>query len=260
MNLLYANDRRGAYPGSWYAATARPLDPFPDLQSNTRADVCVVGGGFTGISTALHLAEAGADVALLEAQRVGFGASGRNGGQVGSGMRKDQIKLEALFGFDNAMRLWQVGEDAKKLVKSLIVRHRIDAAWRDGIAHADWSANGASETQAYAEHLQSAYGYEEVEPLDCAELRSLVGSDVFQGGLIDWGAGHLHPLRFALGLAQAAAAAGVRVFEGSEACDVRSGMVRTSNGCVEAEHVVLAMNGYHGDLHPLVAMRVAANQ
>ena len=256
MNLLYANDRQGEYPDSWYAATASPLDPFPTLQGDARADACIVGGGFTGLSTALHLAEAGADVVLLEAQRVGFGASGRNGGQVGSGQRRTQIELEALLGIDDAKMLWQVGEDAKALVKSLIARHRIDAAWQDGIAHADWSAKGARETQAYAEHLQNVYGYRDISPLDRNGLRSLVASDAFQGGLIDRGAGHLHPLRFALGLARAATAAGVRIFEGSEVQDVRGRAVRTASGLVRADDIVLAMNGYHGNLHPQVAARV----
>ena len=89
MDLLYSNDKKGQYPASWYAATATPMDPFPPLKGETRADVCIVGAGYTGLSAALHLAEAGLDVVLLEAQRVGFGASGRNGGQLGSGQRQE---------------------------------------------------------------------------------------------------------------------------------------------------------------------------
>ncbi|MFZ8941715.1 MAG: NAD(P)/FAD-dependent oxidoreductase, partial [Gemmobacter sp.] len=98
MNLLHANDRAGAYPPSWYAATAEPLAPFAPLEGEVRADVCVIGAGYTGLSAALHLAERGLDVVVLEAQRVGFGASGRNGGQVGSGQRLDQEELEARLG------------------------------------------------------------------------------------------------------------------------------------------------------------------
>ena len=120
MNLLHANDRAGQYPASYYAATAADLAPFAPLQGATRADVCVVGGGYTGLSAALHLAQRGFDVVLLEAHRVGFGASGRNGGQVGSGQRQDQVWLEAAVGREQAHRFWDLAEEAKALVKSLI--------------------------------------------------------------------------------------------------------------------------------------------
>ena len=102
MNLLFSNDRRGSYPPSVYADQVAPLPPFPPLQGEIRADVCVVGGGYTGLSAALHLAQAGYNVALLEAHRVGFGASGRNGGQVGSGQRLDQVEMERIAGRENA--------------------------------------------------------------------------------------------------------------------------------------------------------------
>lgn len=256
MNLLHANDRRGAYPPSWYAATATALPRFPELAEDIRADVCIVGGGYTGLSTALHLAEAGVDVALIEAHRVGFGASGRNGGQVGSGQRKDQDALEKAHGLEVARKLWQVGEDAKALVKSLIAKHKIDAAWRDGIAHAVWRASQADDEQRYAEKLRRDYGYEQVEPLERAPLRALVGSDAFAGGSVDWGAGHIHPLRFALGLAQAAANAGVRIYERSEVRQIASGTAQTAGGSIHAEHMVLACNGYLGGLNRAVAARV----
>ena len=110
MNLLHANDRRGQYPPSWYAATAGALPPFPPLRGAARADVCVVGAGYTGLSAALHLAEAGLSVVLLEAQRVGFGASGRNGGQLGSGQRMEQTALERLVGPDDAAHLWRLAK------------------------------------------------------------------------------------------------------------------------------------------------------
>ena len=109
MNLLYANDEKGTYPSSWYAATRTQSDGFATLQEDITADVCVVGAGYTGLSAALHLAQAGRSVVLLEAQRVGFGASGRNGGQLGSGQRVDQEALEKMLGVDAAPRLWQLG-------------------------------------------------------------------------------------------------------------------------------------------------------
>ncbi|MGY9049241.1 MAG: NAD(P)/FAD-dependent oxidoreductase, partial [Rhodobacterales bacterium] len=137
MDLLFSNDKRGAYPQSWYAATADVLEPFAPLKGDTRADVCIVGGGYTGLSAALHLAQAGLDVVVLEAHRVGFGASGRNGGQLGSGQRQDQKVLESMVGLDAARKLWNLAEDAKSLVKSLISEHDIDCHLKPGVA---WTA------------------------------------------------------------------------------------------------------------------------
>jgi len=255
MNLLFANDRPGAYPASWYAETAAPLPPCATLRGEVRADVCVVGGGYTGLSAALHLAEAGFSVVLVEAQRVGFGASGRNGGQVGSGQRQDQDWLERHAPGD-ARALWRIAESAGALVQSLIARHAIDAAWRPGVAHAQRSVQGVAAGRRYAEHLARVYGYEQITPLDAAGIADLTGSRAFAGGALDRGAGHIHPLRFALGLARAAVAAGVTVHEGSEVIEAAPGRVRTSGGVVTCDHVVLGCNGYLGTLAPQVAARV----
>ena len=259
MNLLYANDRPGSYPDSWYAATATPLDPFERLKGQARADVCVIGAGYTGLSAALHLAETGRDVVLLDAHRVGFGASGRNGGQLGSGQRMDQHGLEKLVGLDDARKLWDLAEDAKDLVKSLVARHKIDCYLKPGIAHACFSAGEVAEEHAYAEHLQRRYGYDQIETLDHDQLQAICPSPAYKGGTLDMGAGHLHPLAYALGLARAAAAAGVRIYENSEVHDIKPGakaVVRTGHGQVEADHVILACNGYLGGLDRKVAARV----
>lgn len=259
MNLLYANDRRGEYPASWYAATAAPLDPFPELRGEARADVCVIGGGYTGLSTALHLARQGLSITLIEAHRVGFGASGRNGGQVCVGQRRDRGDLERMFGRDLARNLWDIGLAAVDLVKSLIEQHGIDAAWRDGVAHADWTAKGAQDSRNSVEAGCRNYGYDKAEPLDRNGIRALIGSDVFHGGYVDWGSGHIHPLRFALGMARAAATAGVTIHEKTLAHHIHSGpkpQVRTDKGRINADHIVLACNGYLGGLDRKVAARV----
>ncbi|WP_291728497.1 FAD-binding oxidoreductase [Leisingera sp. F5] len=259
MNLLYSNDRKGEYPNSWYAATATPMDRFPALAGDVVADVCIVGGGYTGLSAALHLAEAGQRVVLLEAHRVGFGASGRNGGQLGSGQRMEQDGLEALMGKADAQKLWQLGEDAKDLVKSLIARHSIDCNLKPGIAHACFSKNEAAHEHAYAEHLQNRYGYDQIEPLDEAGLHAICPSPAYKGGSLDMGAAHLHPLNYALGLARAAAGAGAQICEQSEALDIQEGAqvrVRTAGGTVTAGHLILACNGYLGGLNHQVAARV----
>lgn len=259
MNLLFANDRPGEYPPSWYAATATPVAPFPKLRGEVRADVCVIGGGYTGLSAALHLAERGYDVVLLEAHRAGFGASGRNGGQVGSGQRLDQDDLERMVGLGDARRLWDMAEDAKALVRDLIARHAMPLAFHPGIAHACRNDREVAHAHSYAEKLRRDYGYDQLEPLDRAGIEALIGSRAFAGGEIDRGAGHVHPLNYALGLAQAAAAAGARLHENSLVTRVEHGakpVVITAEGRVQASHVILAANGYLGDLEPKVAARV----
>lgn len=259
MNLLHANDRQGEYPPSYYAATATPLAPFPVLNGAAKADVCVVGGGYTGLSAALHLAQRGYDVVLLEAHRVGFGASGRNGGQVGSGQRQDQVWIEKVMGEDAAHRLWALAEEAKELVKSLIRDHAMPVTFHPGVAHACWTEGEVRETHAYAEKLQRDYGYDQLEPLDGEGIQHLIGSKVYKGGEIDRGAGHLHPLNYALGLAAAAARAGVRIHEGSEVHQAEPGarpVIRTASGHVTCDQVVLAGNGYLGQLSAQVAAKV----
>jgi len=259
MNLLYANDRKAEYPASWYAATANPMERFPALSGDVKADVCVVGGGYTGLSAALHLAEAGFDVVLVEAHRVGFGASGRNGGQLGSAQRMDQEDLERLVGDDDAAKLWDLAEDAKALVKSLIASHQIDCDLKPGVAGLALSKSEQAELHAHAAHLSDRYGYDQIELLDEVAGQALCPSPAYKGGYLDMGAAHLHPLNYALGLAQAASKAGVRIFEGSEVTairDTRPAVVRVEKGSVKADHVILACNGYLGDLNRQVAARV----
>ncbi len=258
-NLLHVNDRPGQYPASYYAATATPLAAFPALLGAHRADVCVVGGGYTGLSAALHLAQRGLNVVLCEAHRVGFGASGRNGGQVGSGQRQDQDWLEASVGREPARRLWDLAEDAKALVKSLILDHAMPVAFHPGVASACYTQNEVRATHAYADKLRRDYGYAQIESLDQSGIRRLIGSQAYQGGVIDRGAGHIHPLNYAIGLAAAAAFAGVRLHEASEVLRIVHGarpVVHTALGSVICDHVILAGNGYLGGLEPKIAARV----
>ncbi|TCL08996.1 gamma-glutamylputrescine oxidase [Shimia isoporae] len=259
MNLLYSNDRKGEYPDSWYAATAEPLPPFAALQGDRQTDVCIVGGGYTGLSTALHLAQRGISVILLEAQRVGFGASGRNGGQLGTGQRMEQDGLEKLVGQDDATKLWKLAEEAKSLVRNLIDTHDIPCHYKPGIAHACFSERETREEHAYTDHLRERYGYDQIEKLDRDAMQAVCPSPKYVGGSLDLGAGHLHPLRYALGLARAAHSAGAEIFETSEVTGISEGSkitIRTRAGKVTADHLVLACNGYLGDLEPKVAGRV----
>ncbi len=259
MNLLYANDKAGEYPPSYYAATAAPFPAQPPLQGGVTTDVCIIGAGYTGLSAALHLAQMGLRVVVLEAHRTGFGASGRNGGQVGSGQRRDQDDLERMVGREDARRLWDLAQDAKALVKSLIVEHAMPVTFHPGVAHACWTDAEAAHGKTHADRLARDYGYTDIEHLDIVGIRALIGSGVYKGGEIDWGAGHIHPLNYAIGLAQAALKAGVVIHEVSPVTRIVHGakaVVHTATGQVTADHVILACNGYLGDLEPKVAERV----
>lgn len=259
MDLLTANDRAGDYPRSWYAETAEPLPRLPPAQGDLTCDVCVIGGGYTGLSAALHLAERGYDVILLEAQRLGFGASGRNGGQVGTGQRQDQDWLEGKVGKTKARALWDMGLESVALVRDLAARHAPDAGWRDGIIWAAHRARTVPGYHAYAEKIARDYDYHQLRPLDRASLRALVGSPGYHGGVLDMGSGHVHPLRYAFGLARAAQAAGVRLHEGSRVTAIRPGdpaVVETDGARITARFVALGCNGYLGGLEPRVAARV----
>ncbi len=259
MNLLFANDRRGEYPPSYYAATAAPLDRFPALKGAARADVCIVGGGYTGLSAALHLAQRGFDVVLLEAHRLGFGASGRNGGQVGSGQRLEQADLERMAGRETARRLWDFAEEAKGLVRSLIADHAMPCTFHPGIVHACRTEAEVRHARETAEKMARDYGYSLIEPLDRDALQAILPAPVYKGGDIDRGAGHVHPLNYAIGLARAAQKAGARLHEDAHVHHIKPGpkpVVQTGQGRVECDHVILACNGYLGHLDMQVAARV----
>ena len=223
-----------------------------------RCDVCVVGGGFSGLSAAIHLAQMGYDVVLLEAQRLGFGASGRNGGQVGTGQRADQDTLQDMLGKTHARMLWDLSLQSVQLVKDLIKTHQMDCGWADGIIHADHRARFVPHSHAYAQKLRNDYDYDLIRPLSKDELRHLVGSSAYHGGTLDMGGGHLHPLRYALGLAKAARDAGVRLHEGARVLNVSASasQVRTAEAVIAADHIVLCCNGYHCDLLPELETKI----
>ena len=259
LDLLTANDRQGAYPQSYYVATSVPLAPFPAASGEITCDVCVVGGGFTGLSAALHLAERGYDVVLLEAQRVGFGASGRNGGQVGTGQRVEMDDVAKMVGAGPAKILWELSLESVQLVRDLIGTHNMNVPFHPGIVEAAHRARYVPEYHAYADYLAETYDYTQVRKLDRAEMRATVGSPAYHGGTLDMGGGHIHPLKYALGLAGAAQAAGVRLFENSKVTGVKRGtpaVVTTDQGQITADFVVLGCNGYLGNLEGEVAAKV----
>lgn len=261
MDLLTINDQPGQYPGSYYAVNAQAdrLEQRASAKGDLRCDVCVVGGGFTGLSSALHLAQRGYDVILLEAQRVGFGASGRNGGQVGQGQRVEQDELEGMVGHDRAQALWQIARQSVDLVRDLSKSDLVHADFHPGIIHADHRARYVKHSHDYVKHLQDKYGYSNIRALDRDELRLLVNSPAYYGGSIYEDAGHIDPLQYVLGLARMAEAAGVRIFEQSRVTSLREtapAVIKTDAATVTADHVVLGCNGYLGKLNGHVAARV----
>ncbi|MBD3787381.1 MAG: FAD-binding oxidoreductase [Sphingomonadales bacterium] len=260
MNLLFANDRPGEYPASFYTDTRDAAPERPALAGDQRADVCVIGGGYTGLSAALHLAEAGRRVILVEAHRAGFGASGRNGGQIGSGQRLEVTELEAMAGKPAARRLWDMAEEAKELTYDLAARAGVPT--HRGIAHAAVKASEVRHAHEMAGYLAQHYGYDQITPLDRAGLQALIPSPLYLGGDIDRGAGHVHPLNLALGMARLAEAAGAVIHERSVVTGIEHGTatrpsrITTAAGSVTADHVVLAANGYLDLLQPKIAAHV----
>lgn len=259
MDTLYRNDRPGEFPDSWYAATSDIPPARPSLDGDTRVDACIIGAGYTGLSAALELARRGFSVVVLEAHRAGFGASGRNGGQVGSGFNKSQRWIEARLGDNAAHALWDMAEAAKEQVRRYSADHAPEANYRPGVAHGAYSEVEARDLGEEAEYLAERYDYNDVEVFGPDAMRDLVKTPLYHGGILDRGAGHIHPLRYALGLARAAESAGVRICEMTEATGLKDGspaMVTTPHGTVTADHVILAGNGYMPDMHAKVAARV----
>lgn len=259
MNVLYANDHPGKYPASYYRATVSNVPDHPVLSEHIQCDVCIIGAGYTGVSAALHLAQAGMEVVVLDAHRVGWGASGRNGGQLASGQRVEQSELEKMFGADKAMQLWRLGQEANGLVKQLIAEHHIDCDLTAGVIHANHRQRYTRHTRAEVDHLNSVYGYDKISFLSKQDIRTHLGTKAYFSGSLDMGAAHLHPLKLVLGLAKAASGAGVSFFERSKvvSLDQRDpAIVKTETGKVTAKFVLLACNGYLGDLQHRVSRHV----
>jgi gamma-glutamylputrescine oxidase len=246
--------------GSYYQATAHPSVPAPVLAGEIEADVCVVGGGCTGLSAALHAAERGYSVVLLEGGRIGWGASGRNGGQIIPGLRKGAVELVARFGAARARRLFTVAVEACDLVEALIRRHGIDCDLKlTGHLSTVIRARDLDDVAAEVDCLERVMGYRHAAVLDAAATRDELAAEGYHGALLDRRGGHLHPLNYTLGLAEAARRAGVRIFEQSpvRALESRSGITATTGaGRVRARYGVLACDALLGDLDPRLAARI----
>jgi len=247
-----------ACPPSWYAASAAPLPEQPVLEGAVQADVCILGAGYTGLTAALELAEAGYRVVVVEAQRVGWGASGRNGGQAIVGYGCEQDTLERLLGPEQARLLFDLSREAMDRLRGRIARHRIDCDWRDGHAHVPIRPRQERALRAGIVEMAQRYDYP-LEWWDRARLRRELASDRYLGAMYDPASGHLHPLEYCRGLARAALAAGVRIYEQSPVVELVQGakpVLRTARGQATGDFAVLAGNAWLRGIAPELESRV----
>ena len=233
---------------SYYQATRNFEINQPALEGEYEADICIIGGGYTGLSSALYLANEGVKVILVESNKIASGASGANGGQVSGGMRRDQFYLEKALGFDKAKVLWSIREEAKYHAKGLIDKYQIKCDYKKGIAHPNHKQKYCEESKQYVDHMINKYDYKDMVYLDDNEMREVTGSDTYFGGSYDEGEAHCHPLNYALGIAKAALEAGAKIFENTAAIKYKIHnnyvRVKTQNGSIKADRVIRSCNVY----------------
>lgn len=245
---------------SWYAASVPPPAARPALQGTIEADVCVIGGGIAGCSTALHLAERGRSVALLEGELIGWGASGRSGAQAITGVACGQRKLESLIGAADARRVWDMTVESLALQRRLIQRHDIDCDYVPGQMHVALKPRQERELRAELEYLRTRYDYPALRMVEREEVRATIASNRYIAGTFDADCAHLHPLKYTQGLAAAAERAGARLFEDSRALDYRRSngrlIVRTPQGEVRCRAIALCGNAWLGPFAPALARKI----
>lgn len=235
---------------SYYRASANPAYDHPKLQGDHSCDVCVVGAGYTGLSAALELAERGYDVIVLEAETVGWGASGRNGGQICTGVSCGMEKIEKVGGRDVAQKVFDISEEAKDLITTRVRTHEIECDLKWGYVHATERASEVEELRHEIEYLEGL-GAKGLTFLDQNGIQDQLGSARYAGGMREAHAGHLHPLNYCLGLADAAVKAGAKIFERSAVTKLDTGSspsAQTEQGRVNAKFMVVGGNAYLGKL------------
>jgi gamma-glutamylputrescine oxidase len=248
-------------PGrSWYEDTAGPRPEYPALDGGRTCDVVIIGGGFTGLSAAAHLAKAGTNVVLIEAYRFGDGASGRNGGQLGTGQRAWAEEMEAEYGFSRAKALFDLAEEAKAHLVEFAAANQIDIDYRPGQLSVAHKQRYVDDYKAHAETMAGRFDYPHISFMDARETAERLGSTRYFGGTRDAGTGHIHPLKLLIGTARVAAQAGAHLFEQtSSTCITSSGgkvKVTTSRGTITADKCLVAVNAYGGTLEPVSAAHI----
>ena len=236
---------------SYYAATANQELSYGKLNSNIRTQVCVIGAGFTGLNTAINLAKKDFDVVLIESEKIGWGASGRNGGQLISGFSfSDHFEKKGTE--KDIQNIWQLGAKSADLVRERVSEFSIDCDLKEGFIDVATNRKHMDELiDRSAEWKESGY-HHNLELVDENQVKKYVNSDSYVGGLIDSGSGHIHPLNLCLGEAKAASELGVMIYEDTHAVKISGGSpskVATENGIIESDYIVIATNAYIGDLN-----------
>lgn len=244
---------------SWYEATANRTENYPKLEGEHQCDVAIVGGGFTGLSAAYNLAKAGVSVMVLEQCEVGAGASGRNGGQLGTGHRVWVADLEKAYGFDKAKQLFSVAQQAKQYLLDFIKDNNLAVDYVAGHISVMHKPSLVNYYKAHIDEMQR-FGYDQLTFLDKDELSSHLGSSRYKGGILDSGTGHLHPLKLLLETARIATQAGAKIYEYTKVSSIDTKhdkvLLKTNSGLVTAHNVLVATNAYGGSLELKSAARV----
>ena len=248
-------------PGySWYEETVGDRPDYRPLKGDRRTDVLVIGGGFTGLSAAAHLARNGVDVTAVDAHRFGDGASGRNGGQLGTGQRAWPEHLEDEFDFGRAKALFDIAEEAKAHLMRFMEEHAIDAEYRPGQLSFAHKKRYVDAYRRHADIMGERFDYPHIAFLDRQGSEEAVGSTFYHGGVRDAGTGHIHPLKLTVGIAKAARGYGAKLHErtGIAALESTDGQViaRTANGAITAQKCLVAVNAHGGGLEPVSAAHV----
>jgi len=233
---------------SFYRSSVEDLNSQDQLTSDIDVDICIIGGGLTGISSAINLSKKGYSVILCEARKIGWGASGRNGGQLGIGMRKDQFTIEKKLGLRHAKELWSLGLEAVEDVKNLIKENEIDCHLVNGVMSTACFEKDIDEYKFEIEHMAKNYDFEGYQFFNKEKIREEINSKMYLAGLLNSGSYHLNPLKLTLGLAKVAQKNNVKIFENTPIEKIREEgdrvQVMSKKGLIRANQVVVACNGY----------------
>ena len=257
---MLANDLK-LTQNSYYAASANEQPAYPILEGDIETDVCVVGGGFAGLSSAIELADRGYKVVVLEAHHIGFGASGRNGGQLIAGLACEQDVIENALGFEAAKQVWDMSLEALDLVRERVKRFDIKCDLSDGFLGVSVNEKKGKSLRIWFDDMAKRYGYDtDATWIEPAYIKKWIDSPRYFNGYFDKRSGHLHPLNYCLGLANGAASLGVQIFTNSAVTQMQQGetvKLHTETGSIKAKFVVLAGNMYLPEIAPELAPALA---
>ncbi len=234
--------------GSYYKNSIKPLNSKDFLNEDISVDICIIGGGLTGVSSALHLKNRGYTIALCEARQIGLGASGRNGGQLGIGMRKDQIYLEKKFGKIMAKDFWNLGMEAVEETLSLIERYKIDCSLINGVLSAGCFNNDIKEFEFETNHMIKNYNFRGYKIFDNTQIKNEINSEIYKSGLLNLNSYHINPLKLLIPLGKELLKNKIRIFENTPVLKIEDKqntiLLHCNSFKINAKKVIVACNGY----------------